>query len=39
MIMAVLPSILYAMLQPIQVPETITQLQALRMLIIENAGW
>lgn len=38
MLMAVLPSILYSMLQPIQVPESITQLQALRVLVIENAG-
>lgn len=38
MLMAVLPSILYTMLQPIQVTPSITKLQALRMLLIENAG-
>lgn len=35
--MAVLPSILYTMLQPIQVPESINLMHSLRVLVIENA--
>ncbi len=35
---ALFPSLFYTMMQPIQVPESISHLRALQSLTIENAG-